>query len=46
MIIKVERVKELLLIAASPTHHDDAPPSIDGFQDNRESAYQRSFSTK
>jgi hypothetical protein len=46
MIIKVERVKQLLLIAASLSHHDDALPSIDGFQDSQESNSQGSFSTK
>jgi hypothetical protein len=29
-----ERVKQLLLIAASLLHHDNALPPIDGFQDN------------
>jgi hypothetical protein len=33
MIIEVERVEQLPLIAAAMTHHDDALPSIAGFQD-------------
>jgi hypothetical protein len=46
VIIKVERVKLLLLIAASLAHHDDALPSIDGFQDSQELDSWRSFSTE
>ncbi|WP_321939110.1 hypothetical protein [Paraburkholderia sp. J8-2] len=46
MIIKIERLKQLLLIAASLTHHDDALPPIDGFQDSEQSDSQVSFSTK
>jgi hypothetical protein len=46
MVVEVERIKEPILTASLLTHHDDALPSIDVFQDSQHLASCAGFSTE
>lgn len=46
VVIKVERIEELVLHATLMTHHDESLPPIDAFQDSEHSKPRATFSTE